>query len=192
MTPLQLKNLGIARRWAEKSIDGFDEAQFRLVLRNVGQVQEDATGHVSSKALSNSGLEIVMAWFESVGWEDPWKEKGYWQGQVKRQGGRQEYSVAGLIEKYQISDAYLAGIIRRITHDRTNQVSGCNAYEQGKIIEALKAIGNRPHAKLAKNAENTLLFDPNQSRIDSPRPLRPLREVTSAELSQIQQDEIPI
>ena len=199
MTPLQLKNLGMARGWAQKNVPDFDEAAFRLVLRNIGHVQEDAAGHVSSKALTNSGLEAVMAWFESVGWEDPWKGPNYWTNQTKKGGNRQEYSVSGLCLKYQISDAYLSGIINRITHGRTDQVSGCNAYEQGKIIEALKAVGNRQQAMgngTPASRPASSLF-PSASSVQSvvkPHSHRSMNPYvpSDAEIQQMKADEIPI
>jgi hypothetical protein len=165
----------------------FDDAQYRTTLRSICHVE-------SSKDLSQSGVEQLLAFFESIGWSQPGSDKGYWAKQAAVGGGRQEYSVDGLCRKYNIGGPYLAGIIARITHDRTDHVSGCNAYEQGKIIEALKAIGSRAGDRTGRKSSEYLskAFAPSASSVKSAVKTYSPHPMTEQQLQQIEEDAIPI
>lgn len=153
----------------------FDDAQWRLVLRNIGQVQADGDGHVSSKALSNSGMEQVMAWFESVGYRQPGSEPGYWTAKAARYS---RYQVTDreirMIEELAAQQPYeLAGIIGRLTNHRTTDIQQLSATEAFKVIEALKSIVSREGAKTRKAQ-------------------KPVRQLTPAEIAQTEADELPV
>ena len=149
----QLKVIGMARSWGNKNIPGFDEPQFRLVLRNVGNVKEDADGKVSTKALDNRGMEFVMAWFESVGYHQPGSEAGYWTGKANRYS-RHEITDREIhaIEELASHQPYsLPGLISRITNRRTDDIQQLRSQEAYNVIEALKKIVTRViAAKAAK------------------------------------------
>ena len=130
MTSQQLRTVNMAASWAKKNVPDFDDAQWRLVLRNIGQVQADGDGHVSSKALSNSGMEQVMAWFESVGYRQGGSEPGYWTAKAARYS---RYQVTDreirMIEELASQQPYeLAGIIGRLTNHRTTDIQQLSAH----------------------------------------------------------------
>ena len=175
ISPDLVKLVNIARGWAAKSVPGFDDAQWRLILRNIGNVREDATGHVSSKSLDNRTVEQVLAWFESVGWQDRKHGPTYWTAKAQRYSRYQiTDSEIHMIEKLAAQQPYeLAGIIGRLTNHRTTDIQQLSASEAFKVKEALKSIVSREGAKTRTTQ-------------------KPIRQLTPAEIAQTEADELPI
>lgn len=183
MTTDQLKTIGMARRWGEKTIPGFDEAQFRLVLRNVGKVKEDAEGRVSTKALDNRGLEFVMAWFESVGYHQPGSEPGYWTAKANRHAKYVSARELRMIEQLATECPYpLGSLVWRLSNHRTHEVQELTRQQGYALIEALKKIVQRETAKRTRVAK------PDSDFVSSAPSVVALSE---SECNQIEQDVLP-
>ena len=134
-TALEMKLIHVAYRQA-----GLDEAQYRMVLRNVAGVD-------SAKSLSQVDLENVMAVFEDGGFRHAGKPADCWRAVVARRGSwcgeRQVY----LIEELAKEQPYdLAGMCRRFSGDRASRPDKLYPREASKLIEALKAICWRQNA----------------------------------------------
>ncbi|HVS73113.1 MAG TPA: phage protein GemA/Gp16 family protein [Phycisphaerae bacterium] len=132
MTPTQLKIIHIAAHRC-----GFNDQQYRTVLRNVAQVE-------SSKDLSNADFECVMAFFEESGYPGH-----YWRDKVKTRGNvateRMRWKISELLAHYEeirgeLPHYELEGLVARFSHNRTRKVADVTPREAWQLIEALKAI----------------------------------------------------
>lgn len=146
MTNDQLRMLAIARRQAERHTGGaFDEAQYRLLLRNVGRVKPDGAGHVTAKGLSNAGLDSVMAYLEEhCGYRQSGKPANYWRDGAAATLRRQVHLIRGLAAA---SSYPLAGLVRRFSGDRTDDVERLTPAEASDLIEMLKDSNRRAAGK---------------------------------------------
>jgi hypothetical protein len=124
---------------------GYDDAEYRMVLRNFGQVE-------SSKDLDNYGFERVMAFFESVGAKLT-NSPGYWAAKVARQRNmliseRQVRHIEAMAADYAKargwdSTDFLGGFIHRMTQGRTARIDHLKQYEAHNLTEALKKMQER-------------------------------------------------
>lgn len=162
LTSAQLQLLQIARRDVAKASAGaFDEAQWRLVLRNVGRALPDADGRVSAKSLTHAGFEGVMAFCESTGFRDrtPGRGPDYWRSRDASRTGlatsRQVFAIQSLYARYAGRTAKpvsLSGIVMRASqgyHTDPRQLTPALA---ARVIEALNAILDRAPAGQEQNA----------------------------------------
>lgn len=100
ISPAQLQLLNIARRQVAQASGGtFDEAQWRLTLRNVGQAQPGPDGRVSSKSLDQPGFEAVMAFLEGLGFRDRTGPPDYWRSRHARRAGLASFAQVQLIHR---------------------------------------------------------------------------------------------
>lgn len=132
MTNLQLKILHIARREV-----GIDEPDWRTILRSIGHVQ-------SSKDLTNSDFEDVMAYLEGRGYRHPGKPADYWRSTIDARGTAADRRQVFLIEKLIDGSGYeLAGLCHRFSDGRTDDVSHLRPREAHNLIEMLKNVKSR-------------------------------------------------
>lgn len=139
MTKSQLILIHTAKRQL-----GLTDDAYRTVLRSVAHVE-------SSKDLTNKTFEQVMAVMEAQGFRTTGRPDDYWQGKA---GGvasgqlpvascdvRQVHLIRTL---HAATPGYkLPGLVRRFSHDRTDQEDQLNAREAAQLIEMLKAVGKR-------------------------------------------------
>jgi hypothetical protein len=142
MTTLQLKALHVAAGQLRKlRPDVFDDAWYRLVLVNVGNVRTMPGEKPSSKALTNAGFELVMAFMEESGFRDS-RGEAYWRSrlphgkastrqvwQIHRLGNQQRYAIAGLCEQF--------------SGGRTRHAEKLTPFEAVKLVEMLKQAVRR-------------------------------------------------
>lgn len=143
MTKPQLQLIHVARRQVEKLSGGaFDDAAYRLLLWNIARAR-------SSTQLSNTGLEEVMAFFESRGFVDSHNGEGYWQRKVDE---RDRFANQRLIQKIHAlipqTTYKLEGLCLRFSNGRTDQVQKLDPREAYNLIEMLKAVAERNQALL--------------------------------------------
>lgn len=146
ISPAQIKLVQIARRQL-----GLEEADYRLILRNLGGVE-------STTKLTHRGMEDVMAFFEARGFVDRLHGPGYWQRQRDAEGGRE----IRLIKQLAAESAYpLAALCQRHSHHRTSELTELNAMERYELIEMLKASNNRAGNRRA--AQKSAADPPDES-----------------------------
>lgn len=141
ITPKQIQVVQTARRRLQ-----LDDADFRELLRKVGSVRPDETGHVSCKALTQKGFEAVMAHLERMGFKmRPGQGGGYWrERQFRRRllcSDREAHLIrelAGRQERYP-----LGALCRRHSGGHTDQPEQLTAKQAHGLIEALKQINAR-------------------------------------------------
>lgn len=134
-TTPQLKVLHVAARHVGL-IQGNDAVRWRLLLRNVGDVE-------SSKQLDNAGVENVMAVLEDMGFVD-FRGPGYWGGKVRRRNCECGERMARKIETMAAESRYPVGpMCRRMSKGRTDFVGELTPREAWELIEAYKAIEER-------------------------------------------------
>ncbi|QOV90915.1 phage protein GemA/Gp16 family protein [Humisphaera borealis] len=131
----QLKILHIAARQVGLIV-GNDSVRWRLLLRNVGDVD-------SSKSLDNAGVEDVMAVMEDMGFIDI-RGAGYWSGKVRRRNCACGERMARKIEQLAAGSRYALGAMcRRMSRNRTEYVGELTPREAWELIEAYKAANER-------------------------------------------------
>lgn len=132
MTKSQIILLQTARRQLR-----LDEAEYRLILRNVGGVD-------SCKDLSNQGFEDVMAFFEGRGFEYRGQASVHFRRKLETRGrvadARQLHKIAELASQTQYK---LPGLCLRFSDGRTDQPEQLAPAEAHRLIEMLKAVLNR-------------------------------------------------
>jgi hypothetical protein len=150
MTKTQLQKLHIARQQVEKLSGGIcDRAWFDLVLINLGRCKVEGAILPSSKDLSPTGFERVMAFLEGEQEKLGATVGTYWRDIDRRRGHylstRQEWQVReGYFALQQIGTEYtLDGLVKRITAGRVAQVHDMNPSEAQKMIEMIKGIIQR-------------------------------------------------
>jgi len=125
---------------------GFDDAAYRLILRNVGGVE-------SCKALSNEAFEQVMAFFEETGATmlppiAVGSTPNYWRDKVATAGGRMAYKIHALFAVYQELTCHLPedqqyklpGLCAHFSHQAHRAPEQLDSRQQWTMIEALKKI----------------------------------------------------
>ena len=132
MSNEQIKLVKIAQREL-----GLDDGEYRLVLRNIGNVE-------SCKSLTQRAFEDVMAFFESRGFQHQNFSPDYWQGRVQRRGRyadpRQVHHIEQLVKRTRYS---LAGLCLRFSDGRVDEASKLRPDEAHRLIEMLKSAGKR-------------------------------------------------
>jgi len=152
ISPRQIKTLGMARSWAKKNLPGYDDEQYRLVLRNLGGLH--GQDHPSGKDLDQCGFEQVMAWFESAGFSryhtSESHARTYWNRKAARESsGQISDREIRMIEKLaadcdpDAAEALIAGMCYRMTRHRTDDLRQLRRREAYNLIEAFKAIHER-------------------------------------------------
>lgn len=132
MTLPQLQILHIARRQLR-----LDDPDYRTILRSIARV-------ASSKDLTHRGFEDVMAYLESVGFRHEGKPETYWRDCQDARGRRADRRQVFLIESLIPASGYaLPGLCRRVSHDRTDQVTRLTPSEAHNMIEMLKSVAAR-------------------------------------------------
>lgn len=141
------------------------DASYRQILANIAHVS-------SSTQLDNAGFEDVMAVLEDQGWRMPGRPADHFRNKVKLRGTfcgeRAVFKVRELIAG---SRYRLEGLVRRFSHNRTDQVSKLSPAQAHQLIEMLKASAGRPERSRAGPPppdQPPPLFPDAE-----PRPLRP-------------------
>ncbi len=150
MTHPQLQAIHTHRRQLEKlDATTFDRGWYDLVLINVGRVQADASGAISSKGLSNAGFERVMAFLEETIADAGGKVGTYWRDRDRRRGHylttRQEWQIGQLFAEMRAAGLTypLEAVVSQMSNSRTRRVEELNGQEAFKVIEMLKAAIGR-------------------------------------------------
>lgn len=141
MTHSQLQLLHLAKRQLD-----LEEADYRLVLRNVG-------GVASSKLLTQPAFERVMAFLESRGFQQLGRPGDYWQMRCDHQGvfasSREVHQIRHLAE----SAGYdLPGLCRKWSNGRTADPGKLHPAEARKTIEMLKGLNERKQRRDSRDA----------------------------------------
>lgn len=151
MTPLQIKSLHVALGQVKKlRPEIYDDAWWRMVLRNIGHVRPDSAGHVSAKALSHAGFEDVMAFLETHGFRDPAGPETRWRDIARRRLGfassRQVKALRDLagLQRYDLRAACLR--MSDGAADAPERLTPCQAH---KLIEMFKSVVARDAKKPA-------------------------------------------
>jgi hypothetical protein len=135
-TANQLKLIHIAARQLD-----LDDADYRLVLRNVAKVE-------SAKELDNVSFEDVMACFEGAGFRMPKEAEDYWRNKVALRSrfatSREVFEIRRLAEKVMYD---LPGLCRKFSAGRTWEPSKLSRDEASKLIEMLKACATREYER---------------------------------------------
>lgn len=146
ITPHQVRFLAVARRQVQRLSGGaFDEQQYRMLLRNLGQVRPDASGHVSAKALDQHGFEAVMAFLEGAGFRHAEMDERYWRDRAAlRPRFANERQVRLIHELARRTPRYsLAGLCLRFSDGRAESPGKLAPNEAWNLIEMLKSAGDR-------------------------------------------------
>jgi hypothetical protein len=176
MTNLQLKILHIARREI-----GIDEPDWRTILRSIGHVQ-------SSKDLTNSDFEDVMAYLEGRGYRQPGKPADYWRQTIDARGTAADRRQVFLIEQLIPSSGYeLAGLCHRFSDGRTDDVSHLRPREAHGLIEMLKAVGKRSEIR----DQRSEIRDQKSAHLDLTSDLCPLTSGPTPDLCPLTSDPQP-
>lgn len=190
MTNRQLQIIHTAKRSL-----GYEDADYRLVLKNIAGVQ-------SSKQLDQKGFELVMAFFESVGFEykahgahsvgsPSERQQTYWQSKADRQPRYVSERELRMIEQLQNQSPYKPeSMVRRMSNGRTDRVTELYPKEGYALIEALKKIVDR-EANKRSTTENT-----DHTETGSCSSVSSVSSVVNpalsvSDLSQIEQDVLP-
>lgn len=123
-----------AKHAAMHGVD-FDDAHWRLILRNMGRVEPDEGGHVSAKNLSQSGFDSVMAYLCALSGKP-----------ARPDNSRVTWMIEQLYGKYSKLDnepMELLGIVYQATGLRVQRVGELPITSGRKVIEALKSILRR-------------------------------------------------
>jgi hypothetical protein len=134
-----------------KSQIGWNDPQYRLVLRNAGVRPHGGKVSAAGPFNDNAAFERFMAIAERSGFIDSKNGQGYWSNQVERQKARIHYRIldlAGRAVAARIVEAgFLAGYVERMTQERpqgpTRELSDCDWEYSFNILEGLKAWTNR-------------------------------------------------
>jgi hypothetical protein len=141
-TKPQIQLVQIARRQC-----GLNEPQYRMLLANVASV-------ASTTQLDNTQVEDVMDVLESMGFVDRDHGAGYWAGKVQRRGHAVNERMLRKIEAMAAETKYpLGALVRRMTSKRTDRPEQLLPREAWQLIEALKAIIDRPESAPAVEPE---------------------------------------
>ena len=164
MTPRQLQIIHTAQRQLK-----LEDGQYRMILKNVADV-------ASSKDLTNSTFEQVMAFLEDLGFSPNGQPSTYWRDKVaSRQSGEvteRQLQLIGALAADASIDA--AGFAWRMSNHRTRTPGELSSREAYNVIEALKQIvdrnaSNREDAKTRREAPPSL-FNPGEFRSPSHAP----------------------
>lgn len=141
MTPRQMTILQTARNrtaFFSKKLDPA-EANWRNLLRSVA-------GVTSTKDLSNTGFEDIMAHLEGFGFVDQVHGKDHWQNKVKLRGTfcgeRMAYTITERIQSTPYANG-LGGLCQRFSGGRTDQVTKLRPSEAYGLLEMLKDVIKR-------------------------------------------------
>lgn len=151
----QIKLVQTAARAAGLRGKGFD-GRYRLLL---GQyTRSNGSAVTSCKQLTNSQLEDFLGVCESLGWRCPGKEADHFRTKAKRSADAVSYAQLAAIEHLAgdlgFTDAQLAGMVRRVTKDRTDKVITMSPREGYCLIEALKNMLSRKTGKEYSNLDS--------------------------------------
>lgn len=147
MTKSQIILLQTARRQLS-----LDEADYRLILRNVAGVE-------SSKDLDNVGLENVLAVFEDRGWQYTDHSTTYFRDKVEQRSRRADSRQVHLIEQLVLGTAYrLGGLCLRFSDGRTDQPEKLRPREAHCLIEMLKSARDRKDRPAPSDSAQPSLF----------------------------------
>lgn len=127
-----------------KSSVHLDDADYRLVLRNLGNVGGERP---STKDLTQRGFEEVMAYFAGVGAKVPgdpqhWLDKSQYRGNYA--DSRQVHLIQQLASRQQYS---LDALCRKFSGNRAEHPSKLRPGEAHKLIEMLKNVVERTPAE---------------------------------------------
>jgi hypothetical protein len=145
MTPTQLKTLHatFARLKALRP-DIYDDAWLRLAVRNAGQVMPDCTGHVSTKSLTNTGMENVMAIIEQRLDEQHQAPGTYWRDTVARRTGYASRRQVHAIHELAPAVPYpLESICLKFSDGRHRAPEKLTPDQAQKLIEMMKNVASR-------------------------------------------------
>jgi len=145
MTPTQLKTLHstFARLKALRP-DVYDDAWLRLAVRNAGHVKPDCTGHVSTKSLSNIGMENVMAIIEQRLDEQHQAPGTYWRDTVARRTGLASRPQVKAIRELAAQSPYpLDNSCMKFSDGRHTEPERLTPIQAQKLIEMLKDVAAR-------------------------------------------------
>lgn len=141
ITAKQIQVVQIARRQL-----GLDDADYREILRVKGGVSPDATGHVSSKRLTQRGFDQVMAHFEHMGFrKHPGQSGGYWRDKQFRRGVLASERECHLIRQLsrEVTRYPLDKLCRKFSDGHTGEPELLTARQAHNLIEMLKATSKR-------------------------------------------------
>lgn len=155
MTTAQLKTLHtMFSRLKKLRPEIYDDAWLRLCVRNAGQVKPDCTGHVSTKSLTNVGLENVLAIIEQElerGGEQPGE---YWRDTVSRRRGfatrRQLHAIAELAPQVPYP---LEKLCLKFSDGRNALPEKLTPGQAQKLIEMMKEVAARSARKMPAGVE---------------------------------------
>jgi len=135
------KQLGLIHGLKRKA--GLDDPGYRLILRNIG-------GVASSKDLTQTGFDEVMASIEEAGEVSGIRIGTYWRDRLGRGASgtaRMVHKIHALYASYeQLRDPVesthyeLAGLVKNSSRQRTSDPAQLTAREAWTLIEALKSI----------------------------------------------------
>lgn len=150
LTPLQTKLIHIAKKEAN-----LNDAQYRMLLNNVAGVE-------SSKLLSQSAYEDVMAVMELRGFRMAGQAENYWQRKMAMRGESNLRMSAKIHELVKESRYELAALCGRFSEHRADCPEKMLPAEQWNLIEMLKASSAREAAPTEMRngaAKGPLLFE---------------------------------
>jgi len=133
----QLKLIHLARRQT-----GMEDADYRTGLRSIAGVE-------SSKDLTLTSFEDILAWLESCGFRDTRGER-YWRDLVDRRSRaanpRQMHIINALAAQLAAKQVTypLKFFVLQMSGQRTDKAEHLTPHEAEQVIEALKAISRRP------------------------------------------------
>lgn len=124
----QIKTIQLGRR-----LCGLSDAQYRMLLRNVGGVD-------SSKELDSAGVEDVLAVMEDSGFDSHPSGPTYWRDKVRRRGHECGERAVHKIEELSRLQRYpLQRLCELFSNQRTSEPAKLTPGEAWKLIEMLKA-----------------------------------------------------
>ena len=142
-TPTQIRVIQMAKRAV-----GLTDPAYRTLLRNVADVE-------SSKSLINAGVEDVLAVLEDLGFQSHPAGPNYWRRKVVRRGQCCNERMIWKIEALAAEQRYqLPALCLRMSNRRTDQVGLLYPKEAYNLIEALKAIVDRPGTERTETTED--------------------------------------
>ena len=140
MNPSKITKHQVAVVQIAKSSVHLDDADYRMVLRNLGKVGGERP---STKDLTQRGFEEVMAYFAGVGAKVP-GDPQHWLSKSQNRGSFADARQVHLIRELAAKQPYgLDALCRWFSGNRAEDPSRLRPAEAHKLIEMLKKVVSR-------------------------------------------------
>jgi hypothetical protein len=148
----QIKMIQMAAKAAGLRCNGQDGRYYLLLAQ---YKRPDGSRVKSCKDLNNSQIEDFLAICESYGWRCPGKEENHFRKKVAKNHNLASFAQQSAIMKLRDDlgwgDLQLAGMVKRMTNNRTGSITLLSSHDAYNVIEAMKNMFMRSTGKKYSN-----------------------------------------